>query len=129
MISHDTLYFNDDNYNFSFFISDFIVLSPLVFFLDSLAEDLTVLLIFSKKPLIPSLISLIIFLKIWCLFIEVQLIYSVLLYSFYSLYFISFFWDLYDFVPFTNFGFCLFFSSSFRYKIRLFISDFSYFLR
>ena len=54
VISHDTLYFNDDSYNFSFFISNFIVLSPLSFFLDSLTKDLTILLIFSKKLLIPS---------------------------------------------------------------------------
>ena len=59
-VSHNPLYFCDASCNFSFFISNFIDLSPLPFFLMNLAKDLSILFTFSKNQLLGSLIFVIV---------------------------------------------------------------------
>ena len=54
-------YFCGVSCNFSFFISDFIDLDHLLFFLLSLAKGLSILFIFSKNQLLVSLIFSIVF--------------------------------------------------------------------
>ena len=61
VISYNTLHFCAISCNFSFFISDFIYVGPLSFFLMNLVKGLSVLLIFSKNQLLNSLISCIFF--------------------------------------------------------------------
>ena len=59
-VSHNPLYFCDASCKFSFFISNFIDLSPLPFFLMNLAKDLSILFTFSKNQLLGSLIFVIV---------------------------------------------------------------------
>ena len=81
VISFDLLYFCGVICNFFFFIFNFINLSPLPFFLLSLAKGLSTLFIFSKNHLFLSLIFAIVFFV-------------------YCIYFCS---DLYDFFTSTHF--------------------------
>ena len=61
LVYYDPLYFYDISCNFSFFISNCINLNSMPFFLMCLAEDLSILLIFSKNELLVSLIFSIVF--------------------------------------------------------------------
>ena len=83
--SYDHWCFRGVSCNFYLLTDNFTDLSPVWFFLMSLAKGLSILFIFSKNRLLVSLI----FVIILSLF-----------------YFCS---DLYDFLPSTNFRFCLFF--------------------
>ena len=91
-----------------FLISDFIDFGPLFVFLISLAKGLSILFIFSKNQFLISLIFLL---------------------AYFGFYFIYFCIDLYYFLPFTNIGFCSYFSSSIKHKLILFIWDFSAILK
>lgn len=65
------------------------------------------------------------FINFLYLFKESALSFIDLFYfSFFSLYFIHFYFNLYDFFPSTNFGFCLYFSSSYRCTFGVFLWDF-----
>ena len=97
--SYNFLYFCDTGY-FSSFMSDFIYLCPILFYMMNLAKGLSILFIFSKNQLLVSL---------------------NLFYCFLSLYFISFCSDFYYFLSSANVGFfCCSFPSSSRYKLRVF---------
>ena len=61
VISYDYWYFGEVSCNFSFFISNFTDLSPLPYFLMSLAKGLSVLFIFPKNQFLVSLIFVIVF--------------------------------------------------------------------
>ena len=62
LVPHDPLYFCGVSFNFSFFISNFIDLGHLCFFLDKHGyKGLSVLFVFLKKQLLVSLIFAIIF--------------------------------------------------------------------
>ena len=89
VVSYDPLYFYGVSFSFSFFISNFIDLSSLHFFLDELGQS---------------------FIKVVDLFKEPTFGFTDLLYCFLCLYFIYFCSDLYDFFPSANFKSCLFFS-------------------
>ena len=94
------MYFCGASCNFSFFISDFIDLGPLSFFLDE--SDWR-------------------FINFVCLFKEQAVSFIDLFYCFsVRISFISAMIFMIIF-PSTNFGFCLFF---FKYEVRLFIGDF-----
>ena len=112
VVSYDPLYFCSDNCNFFFFISNLIDLSLLPFFLMCLAKGLPLLFVFSNKQLLVSLIFSIVFV---CLFVSILFISALI-------FMISFLLLTLRFV-------CSFFSSCFRCKVRLFICDFSCFLR
>ena len=89
VVCYDALYFSGVSYNFSFFMSNFIDLSSLLFFLFiNQVKVLSVVFIFSKNQLLILLIFPILF------------------------YFIYLWFDLYNFFPSTNFG-AFFFCSSF----------------
>ena len=105
VVSYSPLYFCISCCNLSFFISHFVDFI-LYFFLISLAEDLSILFIFSNNHLL------------------VLLIFTI--FSFISFSFISTcsLW----FLP-SNFGIFSSFSSCFRCKVRLSIRCFSCFLR
>ena len=97
-VSYGPLCSCDVSSNF-FYISNFIDLGPLPFFLMSLAKGLSILFIFSGNQLLVLLIF----------------VFSLSLFHFCT--------NLYDFFLSTNFGFCLTsFSSCFRCKVRLFVS-------
>ena len=106
-ISHNPLYFCDASCNFSFFISNFIDLSPLPFFLMNLAKDLSILFTFSKNQLLGSLIF------VTVLFVSISIISALVFMISFLLITLSF-----------N---CL--SSCFGCKVTLFTWDFSCFLR
>ena len=103
-----SLHFCSVSCNFFFFISNFTDLNPLLF-------------------------SWWFWLKVYKFYLlkEPNFSFIYLWYYFLFLYFIYFCSDLYDFFPSSNFGvcFCSSFSSCFRCKVRLFIWDFSCFLR
>ena len=90
-----------------FFISNFINMSPLTFFLMSLAKSLLILFIFLKKNLF------------------VSLIFSVIL----SLFYLFLLWSLWFLSLYLTLGFVCSFSSCFRCKLRWFTWDFTYLLR
>ena len=85
VLYYDPFYFHDVSCNLSFFITNFIDLSPLHFSLDE--SEFINFVDLCRKPAF-SIIDL------FCCFL--------------CLYFIYFFSDLYDFFPSTKFGFCLF---------------------
>ena len=102
VVFYDPLYFSGVYCYFSFLIFNFVDLSS--FFLKNLAEGLSVLFVFSKNQLFVSLILLILFVYISALiFLSFLLLTLGFVYSFFSV--------------------------GFRHKIRLFICDFSCFLR
>ena len=91
---------------------------------------------FSFKNLLIQALSLLFLIRlakgwpIFFIFSKNQLLVSLIFSLAFFLYFIYFCSPLYDYLPSTNFGFCLFFFSiSFRCKVRLLIWDFSCFLR
>ena len=110
VFSYDLLYFCGVSHNFPFLISNFINLSPLPFFFQSsLPKDFSALLIFSTNQLFLLMILAIVYL------ISISLMAAVI-------FMISFFLLTLCFL-------CSPSSSCFRGKVRLFIWDFSCFLR
>ena len=104
--SYEPLYICGVSCNLSFLVSNFTDFS-LSFFLMSLSKGLSVLFIFSKEP---------------------PFSFTHIFYCFHLFLLCS---ALYDFFLLTLWGFCCCcsFPSCFRFKVRLFIWDFSYFLR
>ena len=105
IVYYDLLYVFDASCNCFFLISDLIVFGPLRFF-DVSGQNFIILLIFSKNQLlVSSIISILFFISISFISALIFMIFFLLL----TLGIIS--------------------SSSFRCKVRLFICNFSYFLR
>ena len=88
LVSYNPLYFCSVSCEFSLFISIFIDLRPLPFFLDESGQGLISFVYLLRKPA----------------FSFIDLCYCFL--CFYIIYFCT---DLYDFFPSTDFGFSLFF--------------------
>ena len=103
------MYFCSVSCDFSFFISNFIDLCPLPFFLNSLAKGLSILFIFSKNQLLVLLIFAIVF------FVSISF-FSALVF-------------MISFLLLTLGFLCSSFSGCFKCRVRLFIWDFSCFLR
>ena len=83
VVSYGVLYFCSVGFKFSFYISDFTDLGPLPFFLDEFSSRFINFVYLFKEPAFS-------FVDLCCCFLYLRS-------------------DLYDFFPYTNFGFCLFF--------------------
>ena len=109
VVSYNPLYFCSVSCDFSFFISNFIDLSPLPLFLMSLTKGLSILFIFSKNHLLVLLIFAIVF------FISTSFTSALIF--------------MISFLLLTLGFLCSSFPSCFKCRVRLFIWDFSCFLR